>query len=112
MMNYEIRVLNRNDKNLDAYRKNKNMEVINIMRGSIFGNPFPMQNQTDQERERVIEAFRQHLWKHMKACTRIGHEIERLARYEKTICLVCCCAPKKCHGDVIKAAILWKRKKH
>jgi hypothetical protein len=107
----EIKVLNkyRDAKEIDMYRANMYHEVIDIMRPNLLGNPFSMKSGNDAERDRVVSAFKSYLWKNMQDNTEIGKMIDRLAKCEKTIVLVCCCAPKPCHGDVIKAAILWKR---
>lgn len=107
----EIKVLNkyRDAKEIDMYSVNIYHEVIDIMRPNLLGNPFSMKSGNDAERNRVVRAFKSYLWKNMQNNTEIGQEIDRLAKCEKVIILVCCCAPKPCHGDIIKAAIEWKR---
>lgn len=89
---------------------------VYIGRGSAFGNPFVMQDPSDNERDRVCEAFRSHLRQAWQAA-RQGHEsamvtgiiklAQRVNRGEK-LALQCFCAPKRCHGHTIKTAIEWQ----
>ena len=108
----EIKVLNKYHDSVDiaAARANDNFRVIDIMRGSLLGNPYIMRDKTDAERDRVIAQYRLWLWDHMKRRTSTGNVIYTLAKAKEAIYLVCCCKPRKCHGDVIKAAIEWVRK--
>ena len=112
---HEIKVLNKYHDSvaIAAARANDNFRVIDIMRGSLLGNPYIMRDKTDAERDRVIAQYRLWLWDHMKRRTStgnvIGNVIYALAKSKETIYLVCCCKPRKCHGDVIKAAIEWVR---
>ena len=69
--------------------------AINIMRGSIFGNPFVIGEHGT--REEVIEKYRQWLWGEMKESQEFCEQIKKLTG--KDLC--CCCAPKACHGDVL-----------
>lgn len=88
----------------------KTFEVVNIMRPSVLGNPFFMKSES--ERTDCIEKFRQYLWKEICKKSKVYDELKRLADSDKSIALVCCCKPKACHGDVIKAAIEWMRKEN
>lgn len=108
----EIKVLNKYHDSVDiaAARANDNFRVIDIMRGSLLGNPYIMRDKTDAERDRVIAQYRLWLWDNMKRRTSTGNVIYTLAKAKEAIYLVCCCKPRKCHGDVIKAAIEWVRK--
>ena len=82
--------------------------AVNIMRPSIFGNPFYMKFET--QRPKCIEKFRQYLWQQMKNKNNpLIKEMKKLVQTDQAIALVCCCKPAQCHGDVIKAAILWMR---
>ena len=79
-----------------------------IGRGSPLGNPFKMMGES--EREVVIKRYKQWLWEQINKETEQKKEIMRLARkYKKegVLVLICYCAPKSCHGSVIKAAIEW-----
>lgn len=66
---------------------------VYIGRGSVWGNPYPMENRSDTERARVIAAFEAHLLAQPNLLARLGElRGKRLA---------CFCAPKACHGDVL-----------
>ena len=63
------------------------------IRGSKWGNPFIMADESDGERERVIDAYRD--W--------IASQPELMASLEELRGkrLGCWCAPRRCHGDVL-----------
>lgn len=90
---------------------------INVMRGSILGNRFQMENNSHEERHRVVCLYHEWLRKEYKAKGIIYNELNRIADlFEKNINIYfeCCCAPKECHGDILKLAIkgiIAKRKK-
>ena len=71
--------------------------AVNIMRGTVFGNPFPMINMT---REESIAAFRQYLWNRIQKEPEFAAKVTDL--YGQDLC--CCCAPLPCHGDVLERA--------
>lgn len=74
--------------------------------GSVLGNPFKMKHEGD--RDRVVEAYRVWLENHMNKEDEVKQEIHRIAAKVKagrSVNLVCWCAPKRCHGDVIKEAV-------
>lgn len=78
-------------------------DIVYIGRGSVWGNPYPMRNQSEDERSRVIDKFKGHLWKMIQKgdithAMLLGLDGKRLA---------CYCAPKACHGDVLVKAIEW-----
>ncbi len=83
---------------------------VNIMRGrSVLQNKFEMEDRSENERVRVVREF--HEWLRVEYVKReaVFNELLRLAiLYKKgvNIYLECCCAPKLCHGDVVKAAIV------
>ena len=97
----------------------KNIKVINIKgkakgtyhyigRGSVLGNPFVIGK--DGTREEVIQLYKRHLWESIKSHDGgVFREINLLAlTYHNTdLTLGCFCYPKECHGDVIKACIIW-----
>jgi hypothetical protein len=76
---------------------------VNIMRPSILGNPFRITKKID--REEVIKKYKTRFFRKInlkdKNFIRELERLENIAR-DGTLILVCCCAPKKCHGDVIK----------
>ena len=75
--------------------------AINIMRGTPFGNPYPI-NQTD-DRASVVRKFRAYLWHRIKTDTAFATQVRELDG--RALC--CCCAPLACHGDVLLAAAKW-----
>lgn len=79
-----------------------------IGRGSPLGNPFKITD--EMPREAAIEAYAKWLLEQIKAENQevIG-ELDRLAiiAMEKgKLTLRCYCAPKSCHGDVIRKVLL------
>lgn len=77
-----------------------------IGRPSVLGNPYRIG--IDGDRAQVIEKFRAHLDEVLQdpthPVTRRITELALIAR-DGDLFLVCFCAPKSCHGDVIKEAI-------
>jgi hypothetical protein len=76
---------------------------VYIGRPSPLGNPYVLY--TDGDRDHVIELYRE--WLHTSYFNNpiVRSEIDRLVTLCKdgaNIELQCYCAPKKCHGDVIK----------
>lgn len=65
---------------------------VYIGRGSKWGNPFVMQNNSDQERNRVIDLYHNYLFE-----SGLINDISELRG--KT--LGCYCKPKRCHGDIL-----------
>jgi hypothetical protein len=64
-----------------------------------FGNPFPMKNQfDDEEREKVIALYREYFEERIENDPAFRAAILTLRGKR----LACFCAPKPCHGDVIK----------
>lgn len=74
---------------------------------SPLANPYTVQR---YGREGALERFKRHLWEDLKVWGPMHHElsglVERLRRGER-VRLLCWCAPRECHGDVVKAALLW-----
>lgn len=76
-------------------------DAIYIGRGSKWGNPFPISNM--YSREQVVEMYKQKLWKQVQS----GEvSLESLASLHGKD-LVCFCAPKLCHGNVLEEASKW-----
>ena len=61
--------------------------------GSKWGNPFVMTDDSDEERERAIAAYRD--W--IVAQPELMSSLEELRGRR----LGCWCSPKRCHGDVL-----------
>lgn len=67
---------------------------IYIGRGSPWGNPFKMKNNSAEERTRVIEEYKIWFEKHPKKFTELV--------CARPLRLGCFCKPKPCHGDYLK----------
>ncbi|QNR53887.1 hypothetical protein phiK7A1_099 [Pseudomonas phage phiK7A1] len=84
-------------------------DIVYIGRGSIWGNPHEMiavpKGNKDQERHRVIAAYKQTLWR-LITSGKITKEM-LIALDGKR--LACYCAPKSCHGDIIARAVRWAK---
>lgn len=65
---------------------------VYIGRGSKWGNPYPMKNNSEEERKRVIDAYINYFW-----TTDLIEDIYEL----KDKRLGCFCHPKPCHGDFL-----------
>jgi len=89
-------------------------EAEYIGRGSPLGNPFVMQ--TEQDRDTVCDAYEQWFRNKVKAQDpTVCNELLRLMEIakKKTLILGCFCAPKRCHGQTIKACIeQWMENEH
>ena len=86
--------------------KRRNDHGIYIGRPSALGNPFVIGK--DGDRPTVIRKYEAWLAGQLKNPTSAASlELRRLAELaaQRNICLVCWCAPERCHGDVIKRAI-------
>ena len=68
---------------------------VYIGRPSIWGNPFVMKNTSEQERNRVCEAYEK--WFEQPEQEWLRKRLPELAG--KTLC--CFCKPKRCHGDYL-----------
>jgi hypothetical protein len=84
-MTSQITVVNKYKGGFDVY----------IGRGSIWGNPFRLADtKDDDERARVIEQYEQHLLSQPALMAQLSTLLGKR--------LGCFCAPKPCHGDVLK----------
>lgn len=75
---------------------------------SVLGNPFTTRIDDGKERKKVITKYREWL-EMLPADSPQWLEIRRLRRlYDERgeLNLVCHCAPKACHGEIVKMAIL------
>ena len=75
--------------------------AVDVMRGTAFGNPFPIT--PERTREQAIEEFRAWLWERIKMDKMFADSVRALQGRD----LCCCCAPKACHGDVLERAAAW-----
>ena len=83
--------------------KYKDEYDVYIGRGSLFGNPFPINESIGDTREIVIEKFKRYLWECLKDGTISVQMLKELDNKR----LGCFCKPKACHGDVIASAVEW-----
>ena len=83
--------------------KYKSQYDVYIGRGSIWGNPFVMQNNSDAERHRVIGLYKEYLKQQIRNGEITIDNLKALNGKK----LGCFCAPKACHGDVIIQAVAW-----
>jgi hypothetical protein len=77
---------------------------------SPLANPYKLTSEA--ERDAVLEQYRQWLWRELRRSvdTPAARELRRLLtiwQHEGVLYLACWCAPKICHGDVVKRAIEW-----
>ena len=96
---YDIKVVNKRSGTPGEY----------VGRPSVLGNPFTIGH--DGTRDEVITKYRRWLWDHMIPGSDVLAEIDRLAEKfidQRGLTLVCWCAPKACHADVIAAAVEWR----
>ena len=86
--------------------KQRGARGISVGRPSPLGNPFAMQGEA--ERAAVIRDYAEWLAEQLldpKSAASIEiHRLAALAR-KQDLCLVCFCAPKACHADIIKRTI-------
>ena len=83
--------------------KYKSPYDVYIGRGSVWGNPYVMKDQSHKERVRVITEYRTYLWEQI----RLGKVTLEMLKELDGKRLGCFCAPKACHGDVLVGAVKW-----
>jgi len=76
----------------NKYHKDTPKEVVYIGRPSVYGNPFEIGR--DGTREQVIETYRDYVENNPELLTIIKQNLRGKD-------LVCFCAPKACHGDIL-----------
>lgn len=72
-------------------KKTKDYDIY-IGRGSIWGNPYRMDNKSLKERNRVCDLYIEYFWK-----SGLYKNIHQL----KEKILGCYCSPLRCHGDYL-----------
>lgn len=85
-------------------KRNFKGEGVYIGRPSPLGNPFCMNGEGD--RERVIAQYKEWLKDEYQRNSSIRKMLRAMADTQEDLILICWCAPKPCHGDVIKDAVL------
>ncbi|MGB3203728.1 MAG: DUF4326 domain-containing protein [Crinalium sp.] len=81
-------------------------------KGSALANPFKLKDPKNEiERAEVIEKYRQWLWQQIQSKNALVlgelEELRQILLREGTVSLLCYCSPNLCHGDVIKACLIW-----
>lgn len=95
--------------NISVVRTNCS-DYVYIGRPSPLGNPFPMRDEKD--RDKVVEQYYEYFHQCLESPTpqfaaAIDHLLE-MAIVTKSINLACYCAPRACHGDVIKSYLTFR----
>lgn len=93
--------------NIRVLNKHHGAKGEYIGRGSPLGNPFPITLLAS--REQVIRQYRDWLEQQIELKNwTVINELDRLAEIAQQgdLNLVCFCAPKPCHGDVIKQLLI------
>jgi hypothetical protein len=80
-----------------------------VDRTSPLGNPYKLAADTPERRAECLALYRRWLWEALQRGGDVRREIERLAAAvkERDLALVCWCAPKACHGQVVASALRW-----
>lgn len=75
--------------------------------GSVLGNPFKIGR--DGAREDALVRYRRWLWEQIALKNEVYFELRRIADLAAhgDIALLCWCAPKPCHAEIVKRAVEW-----
>ena len=85
--------------------KRKSEYDVYIGRGSVWGNPYPIDDDIGETRSVVIARYRHHLWNMMQS----GEVTKKMLLALDGKRLGCYCKPLQCHGDVIQSAVRWAK---
>ena len=104
-MAFEIKVINIKNPIPEGYWE------VRIMRPFPLSNPFHLKDiHDDVQRAECIAKYKTYLWEQIKKPeSSVMKTLAILAQTTNDIALVCYCAPKPCHGDVVKAAVEYIR---
>lgn len=91
-------VVNINATNFDVY----------VGRGTVWGNPFKIDERSGQTRNVVIARYRSYLWNKIQS----GEISEKMLLELDGKRLGCHCKPLQCHGDVLQSAVLYFRSRN
>ena len=78
--------------------------LVRVDRRTRWGNPYRVG--PGAGRDEVIERYRRHLWGQIR---RGDVSLEDLAALAESKGLVCHCAPRACHAEVLARAATWAR---
>ncbi len=79
--------------------------AVYVGRGHPLGNQFVIGR--DGDRDAVIEKYRRWLWEQIKAENSVV--VDALKALSEDSQLVCSCAPKRCHAEIIRDAWNWMK---
>lgn len=83
--------------------------ALGVNNGSPLANPFTMKDKNDdKERDEVISKYKKWIIKKLiEGNEQVRNELQYIAMEarRKDVDLLCYCAPKPCHGDVIKKLV-------
>ena len=79
----------------NKYHKNAPKDAVYVGRPSKWGNPFVIGK--DGTRAEVIEKYRKFIWDHVFTSDLFMADLRELKGKD----LVCYCAPKPCHADIL-----------
>lgn len=84
--------------------------LVRVDRASPLGNPFPMLSESDRDSvcDRYAVWFEQQLAAGNPSVTAAFKNLMALHRRGEPLALECWCAPKRCHADTLREAILRK----
>lgn len=99
-----VTVVNRADA-LKLMKAKQDVLLVNIMRPMIFGNPVVLTD--EKKRAECVAEYGVILHNALDKSEPLGQAVRGLAKIVKhqNVALMCCCAPKLCHGHVIAKAI-------
>lgn len=87
-----------------------NYKIVNVMRPSVLSNiyshnPNSAATYIVDSRKEAVELYKADFLKRVKIKGKFRDEVIRLYKLAQKhdLYLLCCCKPKMCHGDVIKA---------
>lgn len=104
-----IRVVNLRSGALTEYQRDPEETLVyGDRRSLVLGNPYPMRDRTEAERQRVIGLFRQRLdadWEVNGPIYRQAVALAQRVRSGEQLALGCWCAPKACHLDHVLAKV-------
>jgi len=83
---------------------------IRVDRSSLWGNPYPMKNNSDKEHNRVCDLYKTHFYNIITEnlyYAEMQAVIDIYKQYGK-LDLFCFCAPERCHAETIKEYIEYK----
>lgn len=94
---------------VNKYKHTPTPNDVYIGRGSPYGNPYSHMSNTTAlyrvaNRDEAVDKYREYILEEREWNQELANNLNELAYKAdgKDINLVCFCAPKRCHGDVLK----------